>query len=135
MSREGRRPTASCNGLRLRAAAERVIVGRQQRMPLHWVKIIESGHLSTQRLFELGISFSVCKRMRLWPSVETMNSFLAQGTDDGQLGTTIEWEPFRLRQDEYEQSVTAFMQGEAFKFDVEPRRWEEWFEEMSKGSR
>jgi len=103
-------------------------------MPLHWVKIVESGHLSTQRLFELGSSFGVCKRMRRWPSVQTMNSFLAQGTDDGQLGTTIEWEPFRLGREEYEQLVGAFMQGEPFTVDAGSRDWEDWFKEMSNGS-
>ena len=104
-------------------------------MPLHWVKVIESGHLSTQRLFELGMSFGVCKRMRHWPSVETMNSFLAQGTDDGDLGTTVEWEPCQLRQDEYEQAVIAFMKGEPFKMDAGQRGWEDWFEGMSKNAR
>jgi len=98
---------------------------------LHWVKIVESGHLSTQRLFELGTSFGVCKRMRHWPSVETMNSFLTQGTDDGEHGTTIEWEPCQLTQEEYEQSVIAFMNGEPFKMDAGRRSWDEWFKEMS----
>jgi hypothetical protein len=103
-------------------------------MPLHWVKIIESGHLSTVRLFELGVSFGVCKQLRHWPSLETMNSFLKGGTDDGTLGTTIEWEPCQLAREEYEESVAAFMKGEAFKMDEGQRAWDEWFEDMSKAA-
>jgi hypothetical protein len=100
-------------------------------MALHQVKIIESGHLSTQRLFELGLSFGVCKRKRHWPSLETMNSFLRGGTDDGELGTDIQWEPCELTQEDYECSVTAFMKGEIFKMDTGHASWEQWFTEVS----
>jgi hypothetical protein len=70
-------------------------------MALHWIRIIESGHMSTQRLFELGLSFGVCKRKRRWPSLEAMNSFLRKGVDDGQLGTDIEWEACELTREDY----------------------------------
>jgi hypothetical protein len=100
-------------------------------MALHWVKIISSGHLSTQRLFELGLSFGVCKQKRRWPSLGTMNSFLIRGADDGALGTDIQWEPCTLTQQEYEQAVTAFMQSEPFTMDTEDRAWEEWFTQIS----
>ena len=100
-------------------------------MAIHWIKIVESGHMSTQRLFELGLSFGVCKRKRRWPSLETMNSFLRGGTDDGALATDIEWEPCELTQQEYEQAVSAFMKGEPFEMDTDRRSWEDWFKKIS----
>ena len=100
-------------------------------MAIHNVRIIESGHMSTERLFELGLSFGVCKSKRRWPSVETMNSFLRRGADDGALATDIEWEPCALTQQEYERAVTAFMKGEPFTMDTEHREWDGWFAEIS----
>ena len=100
-------------------------------MPLHWVKIIESGHLSTQRLFELGVSFGVCKRKHRWPSLYTMNEFLRRGADDGALGTDIQWEPSTLTQQEYERAVTAFMRSEPFTMDSGDRTWDDWFAQIS----
>jgi len=101
-------------------------------MSLHWIRIIESGHFSTQRLFELGLSFGLCKQKRFWPSLQTMNSFLKGGIDDGALGTDIEWEPCELTQEDYEHSVTAFMKGEPYKMDTRSLSWEEWLAEISK---
>ena len=100
-------------------------------MPLHWIKIIESGHLSTRRLFELGLSFGICKRKRHWPSLETMNAFLKRGTDDGALATDIQWEPCELTQDEYRQAVTDFMDGLPFKIDAGFSEWEDWISKIS----
>jgi len=100
-------------------------------MALHWIKIIESGHMSTQRLFELGLSFGLCRRKGRWPSLETMNSFLRGGTDGGALGTDIEWEPCELTRQDYEQAVVALMKGEPFKMDADPRSWEDWFKEIA----
>jgi hypothetical protein len=100
-------------------------------MALHWIKIIESGHMSTQRLFELGLSFGVCKRKQRWPSLKTMNSFLSRGADDGALGTDIQWEPCTLTQQDYEQAVTAFMRGEPFTMDTDERTWDDWFIQFS----
>jgi hypothetical protein len=105
-------------------------LGGITRMALHWTRIIESGHLSTQRLFELGLSFGVCKRKRRWPSLETMNSFLRRGTDDGELGTAIEWEACELSQQDYQSSVAAFMKGEPFQIDTVHQNWEQWFAEV-----
>ena len=87
--------------------------------------------MSTQRLFDLGLSFGVCRRKRHWPSLETMNSFLKEGTDDGKLGTTIEWEPCELTQQEYVASVTALMNGEPFNIDSGRETWKEWFVRIS----
>jgi hypothetical protein len=101
-------------------------------MALHWIRIIQSGHMSTQRLFELGLSFGVCKRNRRWPSLETMNSFLRKGTDDGQFVTDIEWEACELTQEDYERAVTTFMSGVPFEMDTSNRCWEEWFAELSR---
>ena len=100
-------------------------------MPLHKIRIIEEGDLSTQRLFELGLSFGVCKRKRRWPSLETMNTFLKQGADDGELATTIEWPPCELTEDEYQKSVAAFMGGVPFKIDRESANWEDWLAQIS----
>ena len=100
-------------------------------MSLHWVRIIESGHMSTQRLFELGVSFGVCKRKRRWPSLATMNSFLQGGADDGVLGTDVEWEPCTLTQQDYDAAVSAFMQGESFMMDTANRTWDDWFTQIS----
>ena len=100
-------------------------------MPLHKIRIIEEGDLSTQRLFELGLSFGICKRKRHWPSLETMNSFLKQGTDDGELGTTIEWPPCELTQEEYQHSVDAFMNGAPFKMDKTHANWEDWLTQIT----
>ena len=87
--------------------------------------------MSTQRLFELGSSFGVCKRQCRWPSLVTMNSFLRQGTDDGVLATNVEWEPCELTQEQYECAVDAFMQGEPFQMDTAPTTWESWFAELT----
>lgn len=100
-------------------------------MSIHWVKIIESGHMSTQRLFELGLSFGLCKRKRRWPSLDTMNTFLRGGTDGGALATDIEWEPCELMQTEYEHAVKEFMNGEPFTMDTDKRSWEDWISEIS----
>lgn len=100
-------------------------------MAIHKVKIIESFDTSTERLFELGLSFGVCKRKRRWPSLETMNSFLKRGADDGALATDIEWKPCALTQQEYERAVTAFMKGEPFTMDSEDRSWDDWFAQIS----
>ena len=101
-------------------------------MALHSIRIIdELGHHSTHRLFELGSSFGVCKRKRQWPSLTTMNSLLRGGTDEGAHGTDIEWEPRELTQYEYEQAVTAFMEGEPFTMDTAHRSWNDWFTEIS----
>ena len=100
-------------------------------MDIHWVRIIESGHMSTVRLFELGLSFGVCKRMRRWPSLKTINSFLMSGVDDGALGTDIEWQPCELAQSDYEQAVSAFMAGESFTLDTEPTSWQVWFAQLT----
>ena len=103
-------------------------------MAVHQVRIIESGHMSTLRLFGLGLSFGVCKRLRHWPSLATMNDFLRQGHDDGALATDIEWEPCELSQEQYEQAVAAFMQGEPFHLDHSTVAWEAWFAELTAGS-
>jgi hypothetical protein len=100
-------------------------------MPLHWIKTIHSGHLSTQRLFELGMSFGACKRARRWPSLATMNSFLAEGRDEGELGTTIEWDPCTLTSEEYQRSIDAFMKGEPYEIDAAEIGWEEWFDALA----
>ena len=99
-------------------------------MAIHWIRIIESGHFSTVRLFDLGLSFGVCKRLRHWPSLATMNDFLRQGHDDGALGTDIEWDSCELTQEQYEQAVTAFMQGEPFEMDSAVAAWEGWFDAL-----
>lgn len=96
------------------------------RNQLHYVSIIDSGHKSTLGLFELGLSFGICKRKRHWPSLATMNSFLKKGTDDGALGVIIEWPSFEFTQEEYQHYVTAFMKGTPFKMDTENANWEEW---------
>ena len=90
--------------------------------------------MSTQRLFELGVSFGVCKRLRRWPSLATMNGFLRRGHDDGALATDIEWEPCELSQEQYEQAVAAFMQGEPFHIDSSAATWESWFAGLTAGS-
>ena len=100
-------------------------------MPLHSVKIIESGHLSTRRLFELGLSFRHCKSKRHWPSLETMNAFLKQGADDGERATDIEWEPCQLTEEEYRQSVEDFMESQPFEMDTGFTNWEEWMSKIS----
>ena len=100
-------------------------------MALHWIKIIESGHMSTERLFELGLSFGVCKRKRRWPSLGTMNTFLERGADDGAQGTDIQWESCTLTQQDYERAVTAFMRGEPFTMDTDDRSWDDWFTQIS----
>ncbi len=96
-------------------------------MAIHRVRIIESGHMSTHRLFELGLSFGVCKQQHRWPSLATMNNFLRQGHDGGALATDIEWEPCELTQEQYEQAVATFMQGELFHMDTAPAAWENWY--------
>jgi hypothetical protein len=101
-------------------------------MALHLIRIIDDlGHHSTQRLFELGLSFGVCKRKRRWPSLETMNSFLRGGTDEGESGTTIEWEACELSQDEYKTAVSTFMRGEPFTMDTGDQPWDDWFTQIS----
>ena len=100
-------------------------------MAIQNVKIIESDHMSTERLFELGLSFGVCKRKRRWPSLDTMNDFLRRGADDGALGTDIQWEPCTLTQEEYERAVTAFMRGAPFTMDTDDRTWDDWFAQIS----
>jgi len=95
-------------------------------MAIHWVRVIESGHQSTARLFELVLSLRVCKRTRRWPSLQNINSFLARGTDDGDLGTDIEWEPTVISQVEYETALTVVMKDEHYEIEVEPLTWEEW---------
>ncbi len=101
-------------------------------MALHLIKVIDDlGHHSTQKLFELGLVFRTCKRKRRWPSLETMNSFLRGGTGEGELGTTIEWEPCELSKQDYEATVAAFMKGEPFKMDTDHRSWDDWFREIS----
>jgi hypothetical protein len=102
-------------------------------MAIHWVRIIESGHMSTQRLFQLGMSFGVCKRKHRWPSLETINSFLKGGVDDGERGTDIEWEPCQLSKEEYEQSIKAVMDGEPFELDTDPIEWDVWFAKLKGG--
>jgi hypothetical protein len=96
-------------------------------MAIHWVRIIESGHQSTQRLFELGQSFGVCKRMRRWPSLYTINEFLRMGRDDGKLGTDVEWEACELSMDDYEKAVLAFMAGAPFELSTDAVAWDTWF--------
>ena len=56
-----------------------------------------------------------------------MNDFLRQGHDDGELATDIEWDPCELLQEQYEQAVVAFMQGESFEMDTTGAAWESWF--------
>jgi hypothetical protein len=100
-------------------------------MVFHKVRVIESFDASTERLFELGLSFGVCKRKRRWPSLATINSFLGRGVDDGALATDIEWKPCTLTQQEYEHAVTAFMRGEPFTMDTGEQSWDDWFAQIS----
>ena len=97
-------------------------------MAIHSVKIIESGHVSTVRLFELGLSFGICKRIGRWPCLEAMNEFLARGHDDGALATDISWEPCKLSKSEYEAAVASFMGGTQFTIDSAPPSWDAWVE-------
>jgi hypothetical protein len=60
-----------------------------------------------------------------------MNSFLRGGTDGGELGVIIEWEPCELSKSEYEAAVVALMKGEPFKMDTDSRNWEDWVREIS----
>ncbi len=100
-------------------------------MVIHKVRVIESFDTSTERLFELGLSFGVCKRKRRWPSLTTMNSFLGRGVDDGALATDIEWKPCALTQQDYEHAVTPFMRGESFTMDTDEQSWDDWFTQIS----
>jgi hypothetical protein len=100
-------------------------------MAIHWIRIIEAGHFSTQRLFELGSSFAICKQKRQWPSLETINSFLMAGEDDGALGTSIEWEPCTISQEDYEKAVVTFMAGEPFSLDSDTADWNDWYEKLT----
>ena len=97
-------------------------------MAIHHVKITESGHMSTVRLFELGVSFGICKRKGRWPNLETMNEFLARGRDDGALATDIAWDPCSLSRTEYETAVATFMDGAPFSIDSAPSSWDIWLE-------
>jgi hypothetical protein len=60
-----------------------------------------------------------------------MNSFFRGGTDEGELGTTIEWESCVLSKQDYDTAVAAFMKGEPFKMDTDNRSWADWFKEIS----
>jgi len=95
-------------------------------MALHWIRIIHSGHQSTARLFDLALSLRVCRQNRRWPCLTTINSFLARGTDDGDLGTDIEWETCVISQADYEKALAVVMAHEHYVIDVEPLSWEEW---------
>jgi hypothetical protein len=97
-------------------------------MAIHSVKIIESGHMSTVRFFELGVSFGICRSIGRWPSLDTMNAFLSTGSDDGALGTDIVWEPCVLTRAEYESAVASFMKGEPFSIDSVASTWDTWIE-------
>ncbi len=102
-------------------------------MKLHNVQIIESGHQSTARLFELGLSFIYCKKMAHWPSLTTINFLLKRGFDDGKLGTDIKWEPCELTQNEYLQAIDVVMGGDSYKIDDKDFEWDIWFSESYKG--
>ena len=99
-------------------------------MFIHNVKIIESAQFSTQRLFELGLSFRACQKARRWPSLNTMNSFLRRGTDEGALGTDIVWESCTLGVTDYEQAVASVMDGQPFVIDDDEHDWNEWFSDL-----
>lgn len=101
-------------------------------MKIHTIRIIDDiGHQSTQRLFELGLSFGTCKQLRKWPSLYTMNTFLKAGVDEGELGTTIEWEPCELTSEEYQKALTGFMRNETYDIDETDENWEDWFARVS----
>ena len=102
-------------------------------MAIHWIRLIQSGHMSTARLFDLAISLRTCKRNGRWPSLETMNSFLAGGTDDGELGTDVEWEPTELTQSDYENALATVMGDAKYTVASEPLSWEEWQKLSSAG--
>ncbi len=63
-----------------------------------------------------------------------MNSFLALGADDGDLGTDIEWEPCQLSQQEYDQALAIVMAGEPYELDVQQISWEEWLRRSAVGN-
>ena len=88
--------------------------------------MIESGHGSTAKLLGLCLSLRPCRKKRLWPSLYTINSFLALGTDEGDLGTNVEWEPCHLSQQEYDQALSIVMSGEPYEFDDQQISWEQW---------
>jgi hypothetical protein len=59
-----------------------------------------------------------------------MNSFLKGGVDDGELGTTIEWDPCELSQADYIVAVSALMKGEPFEIDTRSLIWKDWMAEI-----
>ncbi len=97
-------------------------------MPIHWVRIVESGHQSTTRLFELGLSFQQCASKAMWPSLDTMNAFLKNGEDDGKLGTDIEWESCSLTKVEYREAIETIMDGNPYQIDEDSGDWNSWFD-------
>ena len=100
-------------------------------MALHWIRIIEAGHLSTQRLFELSVGLATCRKMGKWPSLYTVNTLLSRGTDDGKLGTDIEWEPFEITNEEYLAVVRTLMGDDEYTMDNSATPWETWFNDLA----
>jgi hypothetical protein len=99
---------------------------------LHRVRIIEQGDLSTHRLFELSLGLATCRKMGKWPSLQTVNSLLSRGTDDGNLGTDIEWEPFEMTEPEYLALVRELMAAKQYTVDDSRLHWDEWFDGLAK---
>jgi hypothetical protein len=100
-------------------------------MALHWVRIIEQGHLSTRRLFELSLGLATCREKGMWPSLKTVNTLLSRGSDDGNLGTDIEWEPFEITANDYLAVVADLMGERDYAFDNSALPWDAWFNELS----
>lgn len=102
-------------------------------MKLHHIRIIESMQHSTARLFELGCSFGVCKQAGRWPSLATMNAFLLGGTDDGELGTDVEWDSIELTPAEYDEAIHELMGDLDWVIDETSGDWQVWFDALPRG--
>ena len=91
------------------------------------ITIIEKASLYQRSFFNYCSSIDFCITTRSWPSLYTLNSFLAIGEDGSTDGKRIEWIPFELTQQEYDYLTRIIITPEEYNIDTLSLEWAAWF--------
>ena len=94
------------------------------------IVITETAELNPRSFLKYCISIDFCLTAGVLPSLYTLNSFLAIGTDDSTDGREISWEPFALSQEDYDYMFTSISSIGSNIIDQSKVDWPVWFNEL-----
>lgn len=94
------------------------------------VEIKEKAELYPRSFLKYCSSFNFCIDNRVWPSLYTLNSFLAKGYDESIDEKEVTWNPLSFDAQEYDSARRSIVIEELFEFDLREIEWSIFHEEI-----